>query len=194
MMDRDDIYYDLYSKYVSELRPLIVKIESMQEKVPQNLFLLIAEMFDAFSDTVGEEKRNDEEWVRTRLDKAKDLRDKAIIICYKTISVCIDERFERIRHGHTKEELRTFPSETLKKIVDAKDSLQRAVKTNYIENYSDAYAKYVEIESFLDDNPQWETSSRDLRKERRVNLWVFNVIIPIVVGVIVAVVTGFLGK
>lgn len=185
-MDRASIYADLYEEYESKLRPLIVKIESSIEKVPEDLFQIIAQMFDTFAHVADIKKANDDKWRDKHLEKAKGLRDEAFIKCYKMLIRIIDERVESCVKGHEEAELRVLPLDFIAMVSDARNHVRfaRSESCPQVASYREAYEKYKIIEDFMNDYSQLEASCRNLKREKRWKFWFFQVVLPVVVGVL----------
>lgn len=184
-MNRENAYECLYLEYESQLRPLIAKIEASRECALDDVYQIIAQMFDAFAHVADEGKSDDEERVTDYLTKAINLRDEAFIKCYRDLIYIIDNRATRCLQGHTQNETRIVACEFPSKLNDAKAYIRLANKEEdqNVESYRKAYEKYAEIESLLDSLPQYEATSRNLKRTRKWAFWVYQILIPVILAV-----------
>lgn len=181
MRERADLYYIVYSQYISELRLVLAKFEAMEEASIDDVYDLIHEMVDEIAETVYESKNNNIEGVENHLSQALSKRDEVIVQCYDAVISNIDSRMDQSLKGHEKRTLQIVPDEYIKMVNEAKEAIRMVRNSVKVEDYRAPYKEYIQIESCLNKNPKWEASNRNWKWEQ----WKSQIIIPIVVGLLI---------
>ena len=119
-MDRLQFYRVLYSEYVEQLRPLISKIEVLEERDPEEMFSIVAFMFDSFAQTINANKLDDENWGLDHLNEALLFRNRALIVCYRILIRVINDRASKCQRGLSNRQIKELPSGFVSDLVEAK--------------------------------------------------------------------------
>ena len=109
-MDRLKAYKDLFSDYEKQIRPLISRIEVLEEKDPEDLYQKVALMFTSFAQTANENRLEDEEWIKNHYEEALWFRGDLLVLCYRCLINEIDEKTSRLMKGLKKRHYLQLPS------------------------------------------------------------------------------------
>lgn len=173
----DDRLREIYSRYNSELKPLIAEQETRMSAFEEPLLLNLSKMFDALSLSQVE----DEKATSDKLDEMDKMLSTCISQSYMYIATSIKEdikQFERNNGGaiRIKLEKGTFAGkyEALKdeiREIDRKCKKNRNDYVLHLNDYKDSYSKCLELEQLIDGVNDTETLLHSTE-----NSWIWTLI------------------
>ena len=177
-----DEFSDFYRKYVTGdtcLRRLIMECETRLEMIPEGFVEIIAHMFDELAFAA---RCNRPDPKNVHITKATDSYNQACILCYKVLIADINKRAYKCAKGHTKNELQLM-KDFVPCYSTAKRKISTAIQNESIVSYEQAYLSYVQLETLLDKNPQFEITSQNIQIQNMIK-FVLKILIPIIISVL----------
>lgn len=221
-MTRQKAYIDLFSEYEKQIRPLIARIEVLNERDPEELYQKVALMIGEFAKTAMENSPEDEERAASKFKEALWHRGELAIMCYLCLIKNTEEKCYRLTKG-LKEKSYTYFSDFLNDLKSARSEASVVKEKFYaykkakddlgvnttetdspkkdelykltdelVDLHRNLYYKYEKVENHFRDDPELESKLVNLKLEQKFQLWM-NQILPFVLAIVVAVISFYFG-